>query len=251
MITSTIRAGESYSIGFFFTNYNTSTMRNLSIYAGGVLIGDYLAGTLVKNGIYYTAKLSSDETYRMRGYRDLIVVLNDNSFGVKKKIVSGLSIDRLSDEVHTPDENNGYNMLVEIILNLGVITSNVELINAIKGEKGDRGEDGSSSIVIEEVPIGAIDGINQIYELSQTPTGKEVVFFYVNGINREDFILSGRTVTLSFAPATGSLISVTYFKIVSLVSISINDIGDLQLPAVTLSISKQGMNGLVFPQIFK
>jgi hypothetical protein len=74
----------------------------------------------------------------MRGYRDVIVVLDDpDTLGVRKYIVAGLNFDRYPDEFSSTTETLGYNMLISIEINESVVTTNAELIDAIKGERGN------------------------------------------------------------------------------------------------------------------
>jgi hypothetical protein len=109
----------------------------------------------------------------------------------------------------------------------------------------------STTTIIEETPLGAINGINTTFTLAYGPISKDAVFVSVNGINREDFSITNKIITLDFAPSTGSSVSVTYFKSVDVLNIKVGDIADLQVPKVTLSVFKNGMNGLSSPQIFK
>ena len=109
----------------------------------------------------------------------------------------------------------------------------------------------SSTTIIEETPSGAINGANSTFTLAYEPISKDAVFISVNGINREDFSISNKTITFDFAPSTGSLVSVTYFKSVDVLNIKVSDIADLQLPKVNLCLFKNGMNGVSSPQIFK
>lgn len=75
---------------------------------------------------------------------------------------------------------------------------------------------GASNFVDKEVPSGAINGINTTYTLGNTPTaGTEHV--YVNGVLQEsgagnDYIISGATITMLSALATGEKIRVSYRK---------------------------------------
>lgn len=74
----------------------------------------------------------------------------------------------------------------------------------------------SANFVDKEIPSGAINGSNTAYTLANTPTaGTEHVF--VNGILQEsgagnDYTISGATITMLSALATGEKIRVTYRK---------------------------------------
>jgi len=133
MTTTTVKVGQSLTIGFKFTGYDESRINDLSIYIGGVLVGSIGTETLPKVGDYYTVTQSSSQTSLMRGYRDVIVVLQDSSLGVVKTVSAGIYFDRLADEFVSDDINNGYNMQVELMVDETITTTDVQLLNAIKG----------------------------------------------------------------------------------------------------------------------
>lgn len=142
MTTATFKIGESITIGLWFgNNYQLPDTCNMIIYIGGVCIGNLKtqSPTMDKNGIYYTIKLSGRETSLMRGYRDIMIVLDDPiGFGIRKEIIGGISFDRIGliNETISDSENSGYNMLIELNVTQTTITSSVELLNAIKGNDG-------------------------------------------------------------------------------------------------------------------
>ena len=145
MVTTTsLKVGESLTIGLYFNNnYQLPSTCNLITYIGGVCVGNLQTQQppIEKVISYYTIRLSSQDTSKMRGYRDLIVVLDDPSgFGNKKNIVGGILFDKLADEFISTSENQGYNLLIGMTIDQSVITGNVELISAIKGDKGNPGE---------------------------------------------------------------------------------------------------------------
>lgn len=147
MVTTTsLKVGESLTIGLYFNNnYQLPTTCNLITYISGVCIGNLFTQEppIDEVGIYYTMRLSSQDTSKMRGYRDLIVVLDDPlGFGNKKTIVGGILFDRLADEFISTSENHGYNMLIGMTIDESVVTGNIELLNAIKGDDGADGSDG-------------------------------------------------------------------------------------------------------------
>lgn len=147
MTTAEIKVGESLSIGLWFKdNYELPETCNMTVYVGGVIIGDLFSGIpeIERNSIYYTMRLSSEETSLMRGYRDLIVVLDDpEGFGVKKAVVGGITFSRLADEFVSNSENQGFNMLIEMEIDEDAITGSITLIEALKGDKGDKGDKGN------------------------------------------------------------------------------------------------------------
>lgn len=87
MVTTTVRVGESLTIGFYFKdNYQLSNTNNMIIYIGGVCVGNLRTQEppLPQNGIYYDVRLSSQEASLMRGYRDVDINIDD-----QKRLVSG------------------------------------------------------------------------------------------------------------------------------------------------------------------
>jgi len=66
---------------------------------------------------------------------------------------------------------------------------------------------------IQEVPTGVIDGVNDTYTLSQTPTGNASVKIYLDGLFQRqgtDYTISGSTITMTTAPATGQTLDANY-----------------------------------------
>lgn len=142
MVTTTsLKVGESLSIGLYFNdNYQLPSTCNLIVFIGGVCVGNLFTQQpeIDRIGVYYTIRLSSQDTSKMRGYRDLIVILDDpEGFGNKKTIVGGILFDRMADEFITTSENQGYNMLIEMTVDQSIVSGNAELIEAMKGDKGE------------------------------------------------------------------------------------------------------------------
>lgn len=68
-------------------------------------------------------------------------------------------------------------------------------------------------IVDDETPTGAIDGVNAVFRLANTPAPTGSLKIYVNGQRlriTDDFTLSNRTITLSTAPPVGAVILADY-----------------------------------------
>lgn len=63
-----------------------------------------------------------------------------------------------------------------------------------------------------ETPSGTIDGVNTVFTLAHTPASE--VYLWVNGIlmnpNGNDFTVSGSTLNLVFAPASGDVLLTSY-----------------------------------------
>ena len=154
MITTSVKVGESLTIGLYFNNnYELPITCNMIIYIGGVCVGNLLSQTpiLEKDENIYVTRLSSSETYKMRGYRDIVVVLDDPiGFGNKKIVVGGISFDRLSDDFVSDSKGNLYNILIGMDVSTSTYSGNVEIVNFLKGEKGNQGDIGLTG------PIGPI-----------------------------------------------------------------------------------------------
>ncbi len=71
-------------------------------------------------------------------------------------------------------------------------------------------------LVTRETPVGAVDGVNAVFTLANTPyPGTETVF--LNGLMLEpgasnDYELVGKAITLAAAPLTGDRVKVSYFR---------------------------------------
>jgi len=67
-----------------------------------------------------------------------------------------------------------------------------------------------------ETPSGSINGSNQTFTLSATPSPASSLKLYVNGqlmaSGGEDYTLSGNTITFNTAPPTGSVIRAWYLR---------------------------------------
>lgn len=149
METVNIRAGESLSIGLWFKNdFTLPQTTNMIVYIGGVCVGNLLtqAPAITRSGIYYDIKLSGEETFKMRGYRDLIVIFDDpSSYGVLKNIVGGISFDRLADEYNSASETNGYNIIIGLTVSESEVSYDIDFVEALRGPKGDQGPKGDDS----------------------------------------------------------------------------------------------------------
>ena len=66
---------------------------------------------------------------------------------------------------------------------------------------------------IQEAPSGLINDANVTFTLSQTPTSNAKVKLFLNGIFQRqgtDYTISGVTITMASAPATGQLLDAVY-----------------------------------------
>ena len=149
METTTIKAGESLSIGLWFKDdFILPQTTNMIVYIGGVCVGNLLTQVpaITRSGIYYDIKLSGEETFKMRGYRDLIIIFDDpGSYGVLKNVVGGISFERLADEYDSASETNGYNIIIGLKISESEVSYDVDFIEALRGPKGDPGPKGDDS----------------------------------------------------------------------------------------------------------
>jgi hypothetical protein len=81
------------------------------------------------------------------------------------------------------------------------------------GEKGDQGIPGVDSWSLNEVPSGAVDGINATFTLAYLPTGSIMLFLngqcLVPGVY-DDYVILGSIITMAVAPIVGDKIRVSY-----------------------------------------
>ena len=67
-----------------------------------------------------------------------------------------------------------------------------------------------------EIPSGNVDGTNVLFTLSNSPTNASGVTLTINGltqVNGRDFTVSGRNITMTYAPAVESIVFVQYTQI--------------------------------------
>ena len=144
MKTLTIKCGDSFSIWLKLKTGQTFPLNtNMLVYIGGVLIGNLDTGIplITYESPYYKMNLSSEDTFPMRGYRDVIVVL-DGPDGVRQVIIAGILFERLPTDYQTTTTNDGVNMIIELDVSTSPVTGSAELIDALKGDKGDPGYGG-------------------------------------------------------------------------------------------------------------
>ena len=136
MKTTTIKCGDSFSIWLKLkTGQTFPSNTNMLVYIGGVLIGNLDTGAplITYESPYYKMNLSSEDTFPMRGYRDVIVVL-DGPDGVRQVIIAGILFERLPTDYQTPTTNDGVNMIIELDVSTAPVTGSAELINALNGD---------------------------------------------------------------------------------------------------------------------
>ena len=115
--------------------------------------------------------------------------------------------------------NNNYGST--IVSNPIVIDTSTDIFPFTRAEKNKLAtfQDINSivSTLIREVPGGNIDGLNNIFTLTQTPISIDFLNVFVNGIKREVTYLNEQTFMIGFPPSLGSTIEVTYFVIATLI----------------------------------
>ena len=109
--------------------------------------------------------------------------------------------------------NNNYGST--IVSNTVVVDSSTDLFPFTRAEKNKLAtfQDINSivSTFIREVPGGTVNGINNIFTLTQTPISIDFLNVFVNGIKREVTYLNEQVFMIGFPPSLGSTIEVTYF----------------------------------------
>ena len=89
-------------------------------------------------------------------------------------------------------------------------------IQGPKGDKGDPGEGGGSTVISNEIPVGTIDGINNVFTTSEDfEAGSTAV--YTNGL-RETLMLhytesDVNEITMDEPPQVGDIITLDYVKV--------------------------------------
>jgi hypothetical protein len=74
---------------------------------------------------------------------------------------------------------------------------------------------GFANIANNELPAGAINGVNTVFTLAFTPIAPGILLVAVNGavkVQGVDYTLVGQTITFTVAPPVGAVISVLYLK---------------------------------------
>ena len=156
----------------------------------------------------------------MRGYRDLIVVLDDpEGFGNKKSVVGGILFDRLADEFVSNSENQGYNIIIGMTVSESTVTGSSEIMTFIKGDKGD---DGNDSII--PGPPGA-DGVVQSIvagnniTVDNTDPANPIISSIVSGessidtisVNSEELPIVNKNVNINIPVNTSELVNDSNF----------------------------------------
>ena len=118
MINKFAISGASITISFIFNSdlvlTNTCDMK---VYLGGILIGSLRSQIppIVVSGIYYDLKLSGSKTILDSGYKEIVVILDDDGgIGVKKAIVGGITFQRFPDGFTSNSTSNIRDLIIEL-----------------------------------------------------------------------------------------------------------------------------------------
>lgn len=101
-----------------------------------------------------------------------------------------------------------------------------------------------------ETPLGTVDGINRIFELSVTPWPASALSFFKNGVlltQGQGYTLSGRTITISSleTPRSGDILT-AWYRVDSNATPTIR-IADLETPAGSVNGTNREFNLLETP----
>jgi hypothetical protein len=112
-------------------------------------------------------------------------------------------------------ENCGVTELVETLGVFEVIEAGIQGVPGPAGPQGPAGPSGSvSSIVVDQVPTGLINGSNATFT-TPTPFVPETVDPFLNGVRQhrpDDYNTSGNnTIQLTQSPGVGERLTVNYF----------------------------------------
>jgi hypothetical protein len=137
-------------------------------------------------------------------------ILSGSSSFTFNKNTSSLTVSSLSGSLTTLSDGSSYL----------VAGDNVTITTGSNGQItiSSAGSSGASPLSIPNVswmesPTGDIDGMNMIFDLSQTPSPTNSLMFFVNGVlqkQNSDYYLDNNSVTLWMAPNEGSNLSATY-----------------------------------------
>ena len=94
-----------------------------------------------------------------------------------------------------------------------VNTMNAALADLYANAGSLGGSGGSAGDWTAETPSGAVNGSNAVYTLTASPSDPEALILTVNGLLQYqpgDYSVSGTTITMTYAPATGSTLFAQY-----------------------------------------
>jgi hypothetical protein len=149
----TLTQGDSLTIGFNLDpTYNIADLQNAYVWIGATKYAHTLIGRLIR------VELKSSDTQNIGvGGKDVRLVIDDANFGHRETNCGYISVNRTAAKSSDASINNGYNLWIDVTITQTLTTTNVALIEAIKGEKGADGADGADGV---GVPAGG--GIGQV-----------------------------------------------------------------------------------------
>ena len=75
------------------------------------------------------------------------------------------------------------------------------------------GGGGGATIIWNDIPVGAINGVNTVFMLSDTPSPSTAVLLFMNGLLQlqgADYTIAGDTITYLIPPTGGDVLVATY-----------------------------------------
>ena len=136
--------GESFTFGILFNaEYDRSDIESITVSVGRKVY------TPVWDVTMYKVEISSADSAMMAGNNDVILNLDDALWGVRKPKIGELLVLSSVSGFKNASNSEGYNAIINVTIDESTITSDIVLINAIRGpqglpgiqgEKGDRGD---------------------------------------------------------------------------------------------------------------
>jgi len=127
MLLKTIFQGDSLSIGFILNpEYDSSRLENIYAYLGNRALNPVLVDGIIR------CELTSLNTKLFYGKQPLSLKIDDSTFGIRNIFVGEIIFSGCSGTADS-SINEGYNLLIDIVIDETVSTANVVLFEAIKG----------------------------------------------------------------------------------------------------------------------
>lgn len=136
--------------------------------------------------------------------------MSDNVIIVQQSPVTVIAGDTTSTVVS--DSLGVVTQASETIVIVESLLTNVEVSSL--GPQGIQGPAGTTSILSQESPTGAINGVNVTFFLSQIPKD-DFILFFLNGVSLtegSDYTLSTATITMVSAPVIGDMLTAYYLE---------------------------------------
>ena len=146
-----IKRGESLTIGFVFPlTYDLSRIIESTVYIDNVVFEKTMTDNVIR------CELTSNQTANLQGGTSSIwLALDDEILGVKKLNCGELTVSSTSAESNNDSINEGFDVLINLIINETEISVDNLLYNYLKGTQGIKGDKGD-----EGRPLTWVDGGN-------------------------------------------------------------------------------------------